>query len=111
MNQQITAYIENAPSEHKTIMQTIRSLIHESVPEVTEEYKWSRPVFRVKKDFAYLKTSKNYVTLGFNNYQKIHDPGGKLEGTGKDLRHIKLRSLKDIDPDELKKWLVTVASE
>jgi hypothetical protein len=111
MDQQITDYIENAPSEQTTIMQTIRSLIHESVPEVTEEFKWSRPVFRVTKDFAYLKTSKNYVTLGFNNFQKIDDPGGKLEGTGKDMRHIKLRSVNDIDPVELKKWFVAVASE
>ncbi len=47
------------------IMEIVRQLIHENVPGVREEFKWSRPVFSKKKGFAYLKTAKEYVTLGF----------------------------------------------
>ena len=33
MNEEVTAFIEGAPAEQKTIMAAIRSLIHETAPE------------------------------------------------------------------------------
>lgn len=104
MNTQVTEHTNNAPKEQKEIMETIRQLIHESVPGVTEEFKWSRPVFKSDKDFAYLKTAKAYVTLGFFNFQKLNDPKNLLEGTGKDMRHIKLKSINDVDKKLLIEW-------
>jgi hypothetical protein len=105
MNKQVTEYINQAPDQQKKIMEIVRQLIHENAGQVQEEFKWSRPVFRNEKDFAYLKTAKAYVTLGFFNFQKLDDPGNLLEGTGKDMRHIKLKSVDSIDKDLLKKWI------
>lgn len=104
MNQQVTDYIEKAPDEQKQIMNSIRKLIHESVDNVTEEFKWSRPVFNAGKDFAYLKTAKKHVTLGFFNFEKINDADNLLEGTGKDMRHVKLKSIDDINQELFKDW-------
>ncbi len=105
MNNNVTEYINQAPDQQKKIMEIVRQLIHENAGQVQEEFKWSRPVFRNEKDFAYLKTAKAYVTLGFFNFQKLDDPGNLLEGTGKDMRHIKLKSVDSIDKDLLKKWI------
>ena len=66
--------------------------------------KWSRPVFRKGQDFAYLKSTKAYVTLGFFRSDKLEDPNHLLEGTGKDMRHIKIRKTTDLDPTLLKAW-------
>lgn len=109
MNAQVTNYINNAPAEQKLIMDSIRRLIHESVPIVEEEFKWSRPVFKSKKDFAYLKTAKAYVTLGFFNFENLNDKDGKLEGTGKDMRHIKIKALNEINSLMLKEWFKVAA--
>jgi hypothetical protein len=109
MNEQTTDYINNAPDEQKRIMNFVRQLIHENIPGVREEFKWSRPVFSKEKDFAYLKTAKVYVTLGFFNFQKLDDPGNLLEGTGKDMRHIKLKGAGAIDRDLVKKWIIASA--
>jgi hypothetical protein len=109
MNTQITEYISNSPEDQQQIMDALRKLIHECVPSVTEEFKWSRPVFKAKKDFAYLKTAKAYVTLGFFNFEKLNDKDNKLEGTGKDMRHIKIKALKDIDILMLKDWFRVAA--
>lgn len=103
MNPQVTEYITNAGT-HQEIMEAVRQLIHESVPHVVEEFKWSRPVFRATKDFAYLKTAKAYVTLGFFQFEKLSDEHNLLEGTGKDMRHIKLKSAADIDKALLREW-------
>src|SRR5688572_18642085 len=103
MHPQVTDYITNSGNQQE-ILQTIRQLIHETLPQVTEEFKWGRPIFRTNKDFAYLKSAKTYVTLGFFNFQKLNDPGNRLEGTGKDMRHIKLKTITDIDRDLLTEW-------
>jgi hypothetical protein len=109
MNPQVTDYINHSVDEQKIIMQEIRQLISQSVPAVKENFKWSRPVFSTEKDFAYLKTAKGYVTLGFMNFQKLEDKNNLLEGTGKDMRHIKIRKVADIDQNLLKKWLKAAA--
>lgn len=112
MNKQITEYINNAPSEQKEIMEIIRLLIHQSVKNVTEEYKWSRPVFRSTKDFAYLKANKNNVTLGFyKDIDRLNDPNKLLEGTGKTMRHIKLNHVSDMDKKMLSEWFTTITTD
>ncbi|NEM99306.1 DUF1801 domain-containing protein [Pontibacter burrus] len=109
MHPQVTDYITNSGNQQE-ILQTIRQLILDTIPNVTEEFKWSRPVFRADKDFAYLKTAKAYVTLGFFNFQKLQDPDNRLEGTGKDMRHIKLKTINDIDRELLTAWFKTATT-
>ncbi|HSI69080.1 MAG TPA: DUF1801 domain-containing protein [Gillisia sp.] len=104
MNKQVTDYINETSGEQKRILERVRELIKENVPNSTEEFKWSRPVFRSEKDFAYLKTSKKYITLGFFNYGKLRDADNRLEGTGKDMRHVKLTTLNDVDEELFSEW-------
>lgn len=107
---EVTSYVKNAPSEQKQIMEKIRKIIHDNVPQLTENYKWSRPVFSTTSDFAYFKSNKAYVTLGFMNYQNLEDRNNLLEGTGKDMRHIKLKNINDIDENLLIKWFKTAST-
>jgi len=110
MNHQVTAYINNVSKEQKEIMEAIRNLIHQHVENVTEEFKWSRPIFKSTKDFAYLQANKHHVNLGFySGFEKLHDPDGILEGTGKTMRHIKLRSISDINSELLSEWFKVLA--
>ena len=109
MNAEVTDFINRAPSGQKQVMEKIRELLHESVPGVTEEFKWSRPVFKAKKDFAYLQTTKATVNLGFFNFQELDDPENRLEGTGKSMRHVKLKTMNDIDPALFRQWFITAA--
>ncbi len=110
MNTEIDRYIREAPQNQREIMETIRALMHKALPGLSESFKWSRPVFGLNKDFAYLRASKTHVTLGFYTGENLPDPGNKLEGTGKDMRHIKLKSLQDIDAGELKQWFGILAA-
>lgn len=110
MNQEVTEYINSAPVDQKQIMEYIRLLVHRHVSGVTEQFKWGRPIFRLQKDFAYLQANKSHVNLGFyRGFEKLQDPDSLLEGTGKNMRHIKLRKLADIDTKRLAEWLVAVA--
>ncbi len=109
MNAQVTEFINNAPADQKAMMEKLRNIIHQAVPDVTEEFKWGRPVFKKTKDFAYFKSAKAYLTLGFFNYTNLRDDNGLLEGTGKDMRHIKLKNAGNIDEKLMKEWFETAA--
>lgn len=105
MNEQITTYIAEAPEEQRKIMEAIRQIIHKEVPSVVENFKWSRPVFSTDADFAYFKTAKSYLTFGIFKFDKIKDNVALLEGTGKDMRHIKIKKIEDLQPEIIKNWV------
>ncbi len=100
-NKEIDAYIEALPAEQRPVVARLRELIHEAAPGCLEAFKWSRPIFGNGKDFAYLKANKNHVNLGFNKGSELEDPEGLLEGTGKGMRHVKVKDINDIPEEAL----------
>ncbi len=56
---------------------------------------------KMKQAYCYIMPQKSYVNLGFFHGAELQDPEGLLEGTGKVIRHIKIRS-----ESELKKTSV-----
>lgn len=51
--------------------------------------------------FAYVGAFKAHVNVGFFRGAELADPAGLLEGTGKLMRHVKLRPDGDIDATAL----------
>jgi hypothetical protein len=47
--------------------------------------------------YAYIMPRAGYLNLGFYQGAELADPEGLLEGTGKGLRHVKVRSLAEAD--------------
>jgi hypothetical protein len=47
--------------------------------------------------FAYVDAFKAHVNVGFFRGAKIADPYGLLQGTGKWMRHVKLRPDRDVN--------------
>ena len=57
--------------------------------------------------FAYVNAFKAHVNVGFFRGAQIADPRGLLEGTGKFMRHVKLRPESDVDAPALRKLIET----
>ena len=110
-NKDITNYIDGANEAQIHLLEKIRLLIHQAVPETTEAIKWGFPVFARTKDYAYLRFSKKHITLGFYNIDKIDDPDNLLEGTGNTLRHIKIRKDEDIKVALISQWLKSIVAK
>ncbi|MDB5096409.1 MAG: hypothetical protein JWM80_830 [Cyanobacteria bacterium RYN_339] len=55
--------------------------------------------------FAWIQPHKAHVNLGFNYGVELPDPEGLLEGTGALFRHVKLRSLDDLQRPALRALL------
>lgn len=61
-------------------------------------------VKKMSEAYCYLIPFKDYVNLGFFHGASI-DTDGILEGTGAKLRHIKIRSVKDLENPLLTKLI------
>lgn len=51
--------------------------------------------------FGYVNAFKDHVNVGFFRGAEIEDPQGLLEGTGKFMRHVKLRPRGEFNPTAL----------
>ncbi len=51
-----------------------------------------------------------WVDLGFYRGTELKDPKGLLEGSGKSMRHVKVRSLKEIDTEYFTELVKQAAS-
>ena len=52
---------------------------------------------KMSEAYAYIMPQAAYVNLGFYYGATLPDPAGLLEGTGKKLRHVKVRSAAAVD--------------
>ena len=61
--------------------------------------------------FGYVNAFKAHVNIGFFRGAELHDPCGLLEGTGKFMRHVKLRPEREIDAAALMKLIETAYTD
>ncbi len=61
--------------------------------------------------FAYVNAFKAHVNVGFFRGAELADPNGLLEGTGKLMRHVKVRPDALIDDTALQKLIQTAYAD
>ena len=99
MNNKITEYINKQGSPQKEVCDYLRKLIHKTIPGVKEEMKWGVPVFASGK--FYIGSFKTSVNLGFSINGLSDRELALFDGSGNTMRHKKIKSLKDIDEENL----------
>ena len=80
-----------------------RALLAEIMPGITE-VPWVRQRVvgygigpkKMTEHFCYIAPQSKHINLSFMYGAELDDPDGLLEGTGKLLRHIKIRSVDDL---------------
>jgi hypothetical protein len=61
--------------------------------------------------FAYVNAFKAHVNVGFFRGAEIADPKRLLEGTGKFMRHVKLRPEREVDASALMQLIETAYTD
>jgi hypothetical protein len=99
-----------APGLKEAAMQ-LRSIVRAAAPEAKESIKWGMPVYEHHGMLCYIRAWPAYVTLGFYDQGiDLTDPTGSLAGTGDNMRHVKVRSAADIQPDLFAGWIKQAAA-
>lgn len=106
-------FFNSIPKSLKPLARELRSLVLKAVPGASEVIKWGMPVYELsgsRQWFCSIYTSKDYVGLQLDvSGVRLDDPKGLLEGTGKKIRHVKIRTAKDIKKRLFTAWVKRVA--
>jgi len=96
----ITDYVNKA-GKLEDVAKALRALTKKAVKGV-EEYvnPWKIPSFDSNGPLCCFMVGKEHVTFAFMRGAALSDPDQLLEGTGKGVRHVKLRSVADVKKPE-----------
>ena len=98
----VDAWIEQHSGELGAIARQWFDVIRERGDDVRELLHDGHPTACVGDvAFAYVNAFTAHVNVGFFLGAELADPGQLLEGTGKYMRHVKLRSGSDVDATAL----------
>src|SRR5207248_11062184 len=108
--------VAKAGTHARELAYQLRALVAAVMPAVVE-VPWPRMRMasygvgpkKKSEHFCYISAQKDDVNLGFYYGADLPDPGELLQGTGKLLRHVKIREVKAIHSRALRR-LLEVAS-
>ena len=100
------------------IARQLREIIIEIYPDVVE-VPWPKQKIigygvgpkKMSEHFCYIGAHSEHVNLGFYYGADLPDPKGLLEGTGKKLRHIKVRDADQVAKPALREMIESSLEE
>ena len=98
MDQKVKAYLDKHPSPQKEICERLREIIFKTFPDLQESFKNGVPWY---EDKYYIVALKDSVNIGFSIAGLTKKELDLFEGKGKYMRHIKIKSLADIDEQQI----------
>ena len=66
---------------------------------------------KATQHYAYISIHASHVNLGFYHGTSLNDAENMLEGTGKSLRHVKIRDLAAAERPEIKNLLLQAVAD
>jgi len=105
----IDGYVKKA-GEMAGVAKAVRALVKKTVAGC-EEYvsPWKTPAFDSNGPLCVFVLGKEHLSLAFLRGAKLSDPEKLLEGTGKGVRHVKLRSVADVKRAGVKRLITEAA--
>jgi hypothetical protein len=92
----VEQFIQRMPAEQQVIAYTLRELIRKSAKSLQPSIKWGYPCFAGVGNVCSIMPYPDHINLVFFRGAELADPDELLEGTGKGMRHVKIRTAKDI---------------
>jgi hypothetical protein len=91
-------YLADQSPRNQRIIRALRKFVERVEPGLEEAVKWGNGCWVTGKvPVAYVYSAPEYVQFGFFRGSALSDPLGLLEGEGQYVRHVKLRSVADIE--------------
>lgn len=100
--------IEQYPPHVQAIAQRLRKIIYEVLPRAEEKVwakGWRTAFYKDGADLCGIGPHQDYCHFYLKHGALIPDPDNLLEGTGKGIRHIKVRALDEIPVAGIKRLI------
>ena len=102
----------------KPIAQYLRNTIFEIDPDCVEVVRLGDRAAtfgvgpkKMSEGYCYIMPHKNWINLGFYKGASLPDPNAYFEGTGKQLRHIKVRTLEQAEEAMMRTYIQNALEE
>ncbi|MEE9338312.1 MAG: DUF1801 domain-containing protein [Methylococcaceae bacterium] len=97
-------YIGKLDSPLKEIVKELRKIVTNHSSDIKEEMKWNVPTYSINKNICSIMAHKKHVNFQIFRGAHIKD-AEELEGTGKDMRHLKFSTLGEVEEAKMEKYL------
>ena len=92
------AYLADQTPRNQKIIAALRTFVRGAEPDLIEAVKWGNGCWLAAKEpIAYVYADREWVQFGFVMGSLLKDPDKLLDGTGRFVRHVKVRSVSAID--------------
>jgi len=91
-------YLAGQAPRNRSVIRALRTFVKRVAPQLQESVKWGNGCWvQGKAPVAYVYSAPDHVQFGFFGGSALKDPMRLLNGEGKFVRHIKVRTRSDID--------------
>jgi hypothetical protein len=108
----IDGFFARQPPGHRAILQELRRIVESVAPDATSSIKWGMPFYEVDGVMmCALGSHKAHVNLVLAGpADAFDDPEGRLSGTSKGGRHLRLTRLEELPRAAVRGWVTTAAT-
>jgi hypothetical protein len=93
----VTAFINQQPTVLRSVLNALRITIFQTVLHVEESIKCGIPFYSYHGRLCFLNPGDGAVALGLCKGAFLANTQGSLEGVGKEVRHVRIKKMTDID--------------
>ena len=79
----------------------LRDLVRDAAPGAQETVKWGFPTWVARGNVCSISPGTGYLRLQLFRGTELNDAAGILEGTGKGMRHVKVRDADTMPSDAI----------
>jgi hypothetical protein len=94
-------YLADCPLKMQILARKLRDLILDAEPEFDEVIRWKNLTYGKGKMLLAIVIHNKHLNLEFANGRSLVENGYPLEGTGKNIRHVKLWKESDLEGELL----------
>ena len=100
----VDEYVDSIEGELQAIVVELRKIIIDLSPDFVEEIKWNVPTYSMHKMMCSIMAHKNHVNLQVFRGAEL-EAVKELLGTGKNMRHVKITKLSELNKSFITKIL------
>ncbi len=109
INMEAIEYIRNIPPPFRAIVEELRLLILDIIPDITENLREGVPTYEKGDIICYIKKEPNqHIKFGFFNGTKIPDPDQVLNGIEQDKKYMLITEVGEITEKKVQDLLIQV---
>lgn len=88
------------------VIRSLREMVRAFAPDAEEKVMYGGLIYQLPgRMFCGLFLRKQHVSVEFDRGDRMADPEGLLEGSGKFRRHLKIRSFDDVEEKQVEPFI------